>query len=114
MDPRKLVTKVRRMLETQVPRSGPSTRVSATPANLPTPRSKSENINSRTDAKRFAIFLQSISRCESLLDARRLKNDIVSEIRRTRDLLGELINFKFPRLLRDPVERKPSTQVMNG
>lgn len=80
------------MLETQLPRSSPSSSrtASALPSSLPGSRgTKSEDINSRTDAKRFAIFLQSISRCESLLDARRLKNDIVSEIRRTRDLLGE-------------------------
>jgi sorting nexin-25 len=90
------VTKVRHMLENQVPRSGPSTRASTSlPSNLSAPRgSKSENINSRTDAKRFAVFLQSISRCESLLDARRLKNDIMSEIRRTRDLLGELLKYQ--------------------
>jgi sorting nexin-25 len=79
------------MLENQLPRSSPLSRRTPTlPSNLKGSKgTKSEDINSRTDAKRFAIFLQSISRCESLLDARRLKNDIVSEIRRTRDLLGE-------------------------
>ncbi|KAG9080530.1 Intermediate filament protein, partial [Ceratobasidium sp. 370] len=87
----KLVTKVRHMLENQLPKSSPSSRTtSALPSNLKGSRgTKSEDINSRTDPKRFAIFLQSISRCESLLDARRLKNDIVSEIRRTRDLLAQ-------------------------
>ncbi|KAG8733699.1 Intermediate filament protein [Ceratobasidium sp. 414] len=86
-----LVTKVRHMLETQLPKSSPSSRTtSALPSSLKGSRgTKSEDINSRTDPKRFAVFLQSISRCESLLDARRLKNDIVSEIRRTRDLLAQ-------------------------
>ncbi|KAJ1301386.1 hypothetical protein OPQ81_008648 [Rhizoctonia solani] len=88
----KLVTKVRHMLEKQVPKSGPSRRTaSSVPGTLsPSPRaSKSENINWRTDAKRFEMFVQSIKRCESLLDARRLKNDIMNEIRRTRDLLAQ-------------------------
>ncbi|CAE7148786.1 unnamed protein product, partial [Rhizoctonia solani] len=88
---RKLVTKVRHMLEKQVPKSSPSRRTSSSvPGTLSTPRgNKSENINWRTDAKRFEMFVQSIRRCESLLDARRLKNDIVNEIRRTRDLLAQ-------------------------
>ncbi|KAG8768998.1 Intermediate filament protein [Ceratobasidium sp. 428] len=87
----KLVTKIRHMLENQLPKSSPSSRTtSALPSNLKGSRgSKTEDINSRTDPKRFAIFLHSISRCESLLDARRLKNDIMSEIRRTRDLLAQ-------------------------
>ncbi|QRV97765.1 sorting nexin-12 [Ceratobasidium sp. AG-Ba] len=88
----KLVTKIRHMLENQLPKSTPSTRTtSALPSTLKSSKggSKSEDINSRTDPKRFAMFLQSINRCESLLDARRLKNDIASEIRRTRDLLAQ-------------------------
>ncbi|KAH7334603.1 PXA domain-containing protein [Rhizoctonia solani] len=87
----KLVTKVRHMLEKQVPKSSPSRRTSSSvPGTLSTPRgSKSENINWQTDAKRFDMFVQSIRRCESLLDARRLKNDIMNEIRRTRDLLAQ-------------------------
>ncbi|KAG9125011.1 Intermediate filament protein [Ceratobasidium sp. 392] len=87
----KLVSKIRHMLENQLPKSSPSSRTtSALPSSLKGSRgSKTEDINSRTDPKRFAIFLQSISRCDSLLDARRLKNDIVSEIRRTRDLLAQ-------------------------
>ncbi|CAE6417308.1 unnamed protein product [Rhizoctonia solani] len=87
----KLVTKVRHMLEKQVPKSSPSRRASSSvPGTLSTPRgSKSENINWQTDAKRFELFVQSIRRCESLLDARRLKNDIMNEIRRTRDLLAQ-------------------------
>lgn len=56
-----------------------------------------ENITSRTAARQFDSFIQSINRCDSLLDARRLKNDVVGEIRRTRILLAnheneELIN----------------------
>ncbi|KAG8688764.1 Intermediate filament protein, partial [Ceratobasidium sp. 423] len=86
----KLVTKVRHMLEKQVPKSGPSRRTPSSVPGVSTSRgSKSENINWRTDAKRFEMFVQSIRKCESLLDARRLKNDIVNEIRRTRDLLAQ-------------------------
>jgi len=47
-----------------------------------------ERITIRTDARQFESFLRSINRCSSLLDARRLKNDITGEIRRTRLLLG--------------------------
>ena len=47
-----------------------------------------ETITIRTDIRQFESFLRSINRCSSLLDARRLKNDIVGEIRRTRMLLG--------------------------
>ena len=32
------------------------------------------------DARQFESFLRSIGRCASLLDARRLKNDIVGEV----------------------------------
>ena len=78
---RKLISKVRRILETQGPQSH-SRRVH------PTGAPRSEDINLRTDPRRFESFLRSISRCDSLLDARRLKNDIVGEIRRTRTLLG--------------------------
>ncbi|QRW24427.1 sorting nexin-12 [Rhizoctonia solani] len=87
----KLVTKVRHMLEKQVPKSGPSRRTApSVPGALSASRgSRSENINWRTDAKRFEMFVQSIRKCESLLDARRLKNDIMNEVRRTRDLLAQ-------------------------
>lgn len=47
-----------------------------------------ERITTRTTARQFESFLRSLSRCTSLLDARRLKNDIVGEIRRTRLLLA--------------------------
>lgn len=45
-------------------------------------------ITIRTDVRQFESFLRSINRCSSLLDARRLKNDVMGEIRRTRLLLG--------------------------
>jgi sorting nexin-25 len=47
-----------------------------------------ERITIRTNPRQFESFLRSITRCSSLLDARRLKNDIVGEIRRTRLLLA--------------------------
>ncbi|KAJ6520120.1 PhoX domain-containing protein [Mycena sanguinolenta] len=78
----KLITKVRNVLEAQSPR--PQHRMSAAPATGPT----TETITIRTDARQFESFLRSINRCSSLLDARRLKNDVVGEIRRTRLLLA--------------------------
>lgn len=77
---RKLISKVRRLLEID-----PSPRLKATEHF-----SRSENINLRTDHRRFESFLRSINRCDSLLDARRLKNDIMGEVRRTRTLLGKV------------------------
>ncbi|KAJ7103236.1 PhoX domain-containing protein [Mycena belliarum] len=75
----KLITKVRNVLEAQAPR--PQHRLSSAPVSaLPT----TETITIRTDARQFESFLRSINRCSSLLDARRLKNDVVGEIRRTR------------------------------
>ncbi|KZV88000.1 hypothetical protein EXIGLDRAFT_651692 [Exidia glandulosa HHB12029] len=47
-----------------------------------------ERISVRTDAVHFDAFLRSIRRSNSLLDARRLKNDIAGEIRKTRLLLA--------------------------
>jgi len=47
-----------------------------------------EDITSRTGARHFEVFLQSIKKCDSLLDVRRLKNDVTGEIRRTRIVLG--------------------------
>ncbi|KAF7347585.1 hypothetical protein MVEN_01515200 [Mycena venus] len=79
----KLITKVRNVLEAQSPR--PNHRLSSAPvAAGPT----TETITIRTDARQFESFLRSINRCSSLLDARRLKNDVVGEIRRTRILLA--------------------------
>jgi sorting nexin-25 len=48
-----------------------------------------ELITIRTDTRHFESFLRSIDRTSSLLDARRLKNDILGEIRRTRAMLGQ-------------------------
>ncbi|KAF5385030.1 hypothetical protein D9615_001235 [Tricholomella constricta] len=76
----KLITKVRNVLEAQSPR--PQPRISNA-APLAT-----ELITIRTDMRQFESFLRSINRCSSLLDARRLKNDVVGEIRRTRILLA--------------------------
>lgn len=50
-----------------------------------------EQITMWTDTKHFEAFLRSISHSDSLLDARRLKNDITSEIRKTRLLLGTFL-----------------------
>ncbi|KAG6837639.1 hypothetical protein H0H93_004915 [Arthromyces matolae] len=76
----KLITKVRNVLEAQSPRSLPRV-----PAAAPV---ATELITIRTDPRQFESFLRSINRCSSLLDARRLKNDVVGEIRRTRLLLA--------------------------
>ncbi|KDQ31144.1 hypothetical protein PLEOSDRAFT_1036860 [Pleurotus ostreatus PC15] len=77
----KLITKVRNVLEAQAPQ--PHNRMSTPPVAATT-----ETITIRTDVRQFESFLRSINRCSSLLDARRLKNDIMGEIRRTRMLLG--------------------------
>ncbi|KDQ63238.1 hypothetical protein JAAARDRAFT_202719 [Jaapia argillacea MUCL 33604] len=76
----RLVSKVRNVLEAQSPRAAPRLGTAGS--------SPSETINIRTDTRHFESFLRSINRCSSLLDARRLKNDIVREIRRTRTLLA--------------------------
>ncbi|KAI0059452.1 PhoX domain-containing protein [Artomyces pyxidatus] len=76
----RLITKVRNVLEAQLPNPKP---------RLATPRSSvTDTITIRTDARQFESFLRSISRTSSLLDARRLKSDIMGEIRRTRMLLA--------------------------
>ncbi|KAF9502322.1 PhoX domain-containing protein [Pleurotus eryngii] len=72
---------VRNVLEAQSPQ--PHNRMSTPPVAATT-----ETITIRTDVRQFESFLRSINRCSSLLDARRLKNDIMGEIRRTRMLLG--------------------------
>lgn len=77
---RKLISKVRNVLEAQLPRTHPHTEEPRIPA--------ADRITIRTDARQFESFLRSINRCSSLLDARRLKNDVMGEIRRTRALLG--------------------------
>ncbi|KAI0322993.1 PXA domain-containing protein [Amylostereum chailletii] len=76
----RLISKVRNILEAQIPQ--PEHRIASPKSSVP------ETITVRTDARHFESFLRSISRTSSLLDARRLKNDIVGEIRRTRLLLA--------------------------
>ncbi|KZT08695.1 PhoX domain-containing protein [Laetiporus sulphureus 93-53] len=76
----KLVSKVRNVLEAQLPRPRH--------VRVAEPSSVAETITIQTDARQFESFLRSINRCSSLLDARRLKNDIMSEIRRNRTLLA--------------------------
>ncbi|KAI0334125.1 hypothetical protein GY45DRAFT_1319014 [Cubamyces sp. BRFM 1775] len=80
----RLISKVRHILEAQLPR--PHAHLGDAPA------ATTETITIRTDAKQFESFLRSISRCSSLLDARRLRNDIMGEIRRTRALLANNAN----------------------
>ncbi|KAF9074893.1 PXA domain-containing protein [Rhodocollybia butyracea] len=83
----KLITKVRNVLEAQSPRPQNPSRIS-TVNPTSNPVLSTEAITIRTDAHRFESFLRSINRCSSLLDARRLKNDVLGEIRRTRILLA--------------------------
>ncbi|KAI1793120.1 PhoX domain-containing protein [Ganoderma leucocontextum] len=80
----RLISKVRNILEAQLPR--PQAPLSEAP------QSTTEKITIRTDPKHFESFLRSISRTSSLLDARRLRNDIMGEIRRTRTLLANNAN----------------------
>ncbi|KAJ2914754.1 hypothetical protein MD484_g5650, partial [Candolleomyces efflorescens] len=80
----KLISKIRNVLEAQSPRA--MTRPPVIPPSINTPTA--ERITIRTDGRQFESFLRSINRCSSLLDARRLKNDITGEIRRTRLLLA--------------------------
>lgn len=75
----KLISQVRNVLEAQSPRRH---------SRLPSTISTGDTITVRTDMRQFESFLRSINRCSSLLDARRLKNDIMGEIRRTRLLLA--------------------------
>lgn len=76
----KLISKVRNILEAQSSRRQPSVSSKVT--------SGGDTITLRTDARQFQSFLRGINRCSSLLDARRLKNDIMAETRRTRLLLA--------------------------
>ncbi|KAI0778795.1 PXA domain-containing protein [Trametes elegans] len=80
----RLISKVRNILEAQIPR--PHAQLADAPG------STTETITIRTDPRQFESFLRSISRCSSLLDARRLRNDIMGEIRRTRTLLANSAN----------------------
>ncbi|KAL4253565.1 sorting nexin family protein [Abortiporus biennis] len=79
----RLISKVRNVLEAQLPRPHPRVSESLGPATR-----TDTTITIRTDPRQFESFLRSINRCSSLLDARRLKNDIMGEIRRTRTLLA--------------------------
>ncbi|KAI0345241.1 hypothetical protein BDW22DRAFT_1354143 [Trametopsis cervina] len=83
----KLISKVRNVLEAQLPQP----RSPAPPTTVTT----ADRITIRTDARHFESFLRSISRCSSLLDARRLKNDVMGEIRRTRALLSNHENEEW-------------------
>ncbi|KAG8846139.1 Intermediate filament protein, partial [Serendipita sp. 411] len=81
----KLISKVRSILDTE----------STGPLSIASSPSKAENINSRTGIRHFESFLKSIGRTDSLLDARRLKNDIANEIRKTRVLLANHENEEW-------------------
>ncbi|KAF8634964.1 hypothetical protein AX15_000689 [Amanita polypyramis BW_CC] len=72
----KLISKIRNVLESQSPQVHRN------------PNGTTDTITIRTDVRQFESFLRGINRCASLLDARRLKNDVVGEIRRTRLLLA--------------------------
>ncbi|KIY73598.1 PhoX domain-containing protein [Cylindrobasidium torrendii FP15055 ss-10] len=80
----KLITKVRNVLEAQQPSKSQHRMSTAIPSSGPS----NDLITIRTDVRQFESFLRSISRFSSLLDARRLKNDVFREIRRTRLLLA--------------------------
>ncbi|KAF9567795.1 PhoX domain-containing protein [Agrocybe pediades] len=82
-----LISKVRNVLEAQLPRHQSKAATTA-----PVAAGYTEKITIRTNARQFESFLRSISNTSSLLDARRLKNDIVGEIRRTRVLLDDWID----------------------
>ncbi|KAJ3837342.1 PhoX domain-containing protein [Lentinula raphanica] len=81
----KLITKVRNVLEAQSPRPRSHHLSTVNPDNATL---TTEAITIRTGVHQFESFLRSIHRCSSLLDARRLKNDVLGEIRRTRLLLA--------------------------
>lgn len=75
-----MISQVRNVLEAQSPRRHHRVVSSVAPGG--------DLITIRTDVRQFESFLRGINRCSSLLDARRLKNDVMGEIRRTRLLLG--------------------------
>lgn len=85
----KMVEKFRQALEQQAA-AAPSPRSSAAPIETPTglPRSES-NLSAMSTTKDFERFTRSISRCTSLFDARRIRNDLDSHIRRTETTLSE-------------------------
>lgn len=79
----KLISKVRSILDTES-----STVSSVRPGPI-------ESITSRTGIRHFESFLRSIGKTDSLLDARRLKNDVTNEIRKTRMLLANHENEEW-------------------
>lgn len=92
------------MLESQSP----------APARVRESRSKvpqSDVITLRTDPRHFESFLRSIARYDSLLDVRRLKNDVVGEIRRTRALLGELLYLGISESVSHSQQRNTRTKT---
>ncbi|KAF8323847.1 hypothetical protein DL93DRAFT_2222735 [Clavulina sp. PMI_390] len=87
----KLVHKVRHLLDSQTTAGSPSSQPVTSDLSLKrllrAPGELTQHITARTGARQFEAFLKGISRIDSLLDARRLKNDIVAEIRRTQELI---------------------------
>ncbi|KAI9512877.1 PhoX domain-containing protein [Russula earlei] len=79
---RRLISKVRNVLEAQLPNAKSGLKAQRGTGSV------AEAITLRTDQRQFDSFLRSIDHMSSLLDARRLKNDIMGEIRRTRALLA--------------------------
>lgn len=55
-----------------------------------THRRTEEVISFRTNAKQFDKFVSGIAKCNSLLDARRLRSDVSGQIRKTRAMLADL------------------------
>lgn len=82
---RKLISKVRSILDTE----------STTASTVRPSGGTTEDITSRTGIRHFESFLKSIGRTDSLLDARRLKNDVTNEIRKTRQLLAKHENEEW-------------------
>ncbi|KAG0146919.1 hypothetical protein CROQUDRAFT_62281 [Cronartium quercuum f. sp. fusiforme G11] len=64
-----------------------------TSTDLPTTR-PADRISVKSTVKDFERFSRSIHRCNTLFDARRLKNDIETQIRKTEALLSGQINFE--------------------
>ncbi|KZT58373.1 hypothetical protein CALCODRAFT_495105 [Calocera cornea HHB12733] len=84
-----LISRVRHILSLSTSAPGTSVSLSSpTAQSLQPVRLRMEDISPRTSTKQFESFIRSVARCDSLLDARRLKNDISSEIRKTRVLLA--------------------------
>jgi sorting nexin-25 len=79
---RHLISKLRNVLEAQLPHAKPGLKSTRGTSSV------AEAITLRTDQRQFDSFLRSIDYMSSLLDVRRLKSDIMGEIRRTRALLG--------------------------